>query len=152
MASIAEQRVPGRHGIDGVATTAAVLLGLSSLLVLYQAYASLSLPKMAAGLILLLAALVAFAAGWRDSRRSSGVSSGKDVQFHSLLDAHVENLAAQRTAQARDLIAHIEACREQEKKAIARQLHGELGSSLTALSLHMSMLSRQLPDTPPPVQ
>jgi signal transduction histidine kinase len=60
----------------------------------------------------------------------------------------LENLVTQRTAEVRDLVAHIESCREEEKKAIARKLHGELGSSLTALSMHLAILSRQVPDQP----
>lgn len=63
-------------------------------------------------------------------------------------ESELENLVAQRTAEVRDLVAHIESCREEEKKAIARKLHGELGSSLTALSMHLAILSRQIPDQP----
>ncbi len=144
MAWIAEQRLHGRYNIDVVAVTLAILLGLSALLILYQAYAGASLMNMVVGIILLLAAL---ATGWRACRYRRNAPE-EMAGLPPLLEARVENLVAQRTAQARELIAYMEACREQEKKALARKLHGDLGSSLTAMSLHLAMLSRQLPDTP----
>jgi signal transduction histidine kinase len=61
-------------------------------------------------------------------------------------EQELEALVVQRTAEVRELMAHIESCREEERKAIARRLHGDLGSALTALSMHLAILSRQVPD------
>lgn len=54
-------------------------------------------------------------------------------------------LVTQRTAQIREVLAHTEASHEEKNKAIARKLHGDLGSTLTALSMHLAMLSKHLP-------
>lgn len=59
--------------------------------------------------------------------------------------ANLEAMVLQRTAQVREMMAQLETSREEERKAIARKLHGELGGSLTALSMHLAMLSKSLP-------
>lgn len=69
------------------------------------------------------------------------------AEFHrtDLKAADLEALVAERTTQVRELMAHLEASREEERRAIAQKLHGELGGSLTALSMHLAMLSQSLP-------
>jgi len=47
-----------------------------------------------------------------------------------------------------ELLAHVNDCWDDERRALARQLHDNLGSSLTALTMHLSLLERQLPATP----
>ena len=211
MASIAEQRIPGRHGIDAAAWPIAIMLGLAGILALYLSYAEASPFYVMTGAVLLIAALtlgiqlrrrarapavdgtalmhaiadslpqalvvrnergeVVFsnktaqqapgksAAGmtrfpWRDAdgRLLGWVEMGSAERHAAteplLSEQDVESLIVQRTEQMRELIAHAERCHEEEKRLLARRVHGELGSSLTALSLHLAMLSRQLPDTP----
>ncbi len=214
MASIAEHRMHGREGMDRVASSIAFMLGLSALLMLYQAYADLSSLNVAAGAFMLAAALTM---GWQAHRRSREASTDSTAMMRALAEAlpqavtirnakgdllfansaaqntndrqaaavtaqrfpwcaadgrllgwvevnaeagscadHVPALSehdvecrvAQRTTQVRELMAHVETCREEEKKALARKVHGELGSSLTAISIHLAILSRQLPETP----
>ena len=48
------------------------------------------------------------------------------------------------TQKLRDLSAHIEAGMEKEKKRISREIHDGLGSSLSALKMELSLLSRRL--------
>lgn len=48
-----------------------------------------------------------------------------------------------------ELLAHVNDCWDDERRALARQLHDSLGSSLTALTMHLSLLERQLPAAPP---
>ncbi len=48
--------------------------------------------------------------------------------------------------QFRDLSAHLQAIREQERKEIARDLHDELGQALTALKMELSWLEKKLPE------
>lgn len=48
-----------------------------------------------------------------------------------------------RTAQVRQLAGHLEAVREEEKRAIARELHDDIGSSMTALSMLLEGHFRQ---------
>lgn len=58
----------------------------------------------------------------------------------------VENelLASQR--QLRELSAHLESVREEERKYIARELHDELGQTLTALKIDLTKLEERLPN------
>ncbi|HVQ28367.1 MAG TPA: PAS domain-containing protein [Vicinamibacteria bacterium] len=54
--------------------------------------------------------------------------------------------------QLQDLSAHIEWVREQERAAISREIHDELGQALTALKMDLGWLGRRLTSdpTPPP--
>ena len=52
----------------------------------------------------------------------------------------LEQQVAERTTELRELEAHRETVREDERKHIARELHDELGQSLTALRMTSSML------------
>lgn len=83
--------------------------------------------------------------GWVETLPATGEAL---PQLPAMSEQDLDDLVARRTAEVRELVAHIESCREEEKKAIARRLHGELGSSLTALSMHLAILSRQVPDQP----
>ncbi len=47
--------------------------------------------------------------------------------------------------QLRELSSHIQTAREEEKAAIAREIHDELGGNLTALKMDISWLTRKLP-------
>ncbi len=53
--------------------------------------------------------------------------------------------------QLRDLAAHGEAAMEQERKRIAREIHDEQGSLLTALKMDLTLLRRELGDVPPAI-
>jgi PAS domain S-box-containing protein len=61
-------------------------------------------------------------------------------------DIQFEHYAAARNRELRHLIGHLQAGWEEEKRSIARQLHDEIGSALTALNMHVAMLLRQLPE------
>ena len=61
-------------------------------------------------------------------------------------ETQLEALVTARTAEVSELIGHLEATREEEKRAIARELHDDLGSALTALNMHLAILFQQLPD------
>jgi signal transduction histidine kinase len=43
------------------------------------------------------------------------------------------------------LLGHLNACWDEEKRQLARQLHDSLGSSMTALTMHLALLSQQMP-------
>jgi signal transduction histidine kinase len=51
-------------------------------------------------------------------------------------------------ARLRAMLAHAEEVHELEKRQLARELHNDFGSSLTALSMRMAILARQPADTP----
>ena len=60
-----------------------------------------------------------------------------------VLQLYKDNLELQvaaRTAEVRELAAHRESVREDERKHIARELHDELGQSLTALRMRAALL------------
>lgn len=63
-------------------------------------------------------------------------------------ETHLEALVVARTAEVTELIGHLEVTREEEKRAIARELHDDLGSSLTALSMHLAILFQKMPAEP----
>lgn len=65
--------------------------------------------------------------------------------------AHVTAIVLERRAlddQLRALAARIEAIREDERTAIAREIHDELGQALTALKLDIGWLARRIQDEP----
>jgi len=65
---------------------------------------------------------------------------------------HVAGIAIERRQlddQLRALSARIEAVREQDRTAIAREIHDELGQALTALKMDVAWVQRRLP-TPEP--
>jgi len=47
--------------------------------------------------------------------------------------------------QLRDLSAHLQAAREQERAIVAREIHDDLGQTLTALKMDLSWLEKKLP-------
>ncbi len=57
---------------------------------------------------------------------------------------HLEELVEARTADLSALSAHLENVREEEKAGLARELHDELGSILTALALDVSWLQKRM--------
>jgi PAS domain S-box-containing protein len=63
-------------------------------------------------------------------------------------ETQLEALVAARTAEVSELMGHLEATREEEKRAIARELHDDLGSALTALNMHLAILFQQMPQDP----
>lgn len=61
-------------------------------------------------------------------------------------ESELERTIAQRTALLRELANHMETIREEEKRAIARELHDNMGAALTALSMHLAGVYKVLPD------
>ncbi len=55
---------------------------------------------------------------------------------------------ALRNAELSDLLGHLHNCWDNERRSLSRQLHDSLGSSLTALTMHLGMLTLKLPPEP----
>ena len=76
----------------------------------------------------------------------------RDITDRIRAEEHLRNSLAQLHA----LSAHLQSVREEERKLIAREIHDELGQSLTALKMDLSWLARQLAETEssvvPPLQ
>ena len=60
----------------------------------------------------------------------------------------IEQALLESREQLRQLSAHMEAIREQERKRIALEIHDELGQLLTALKMDVSLLKMRLTDAP----
>ena len=62
-----------------------------------------------------------------------------------LFEAEVERRVAERTADLSELLGHMTTCWDDERRQLARQLHDSLGSSMTALTMHLALLTKQMP-------
>ncbi len=65
--------------------------------------------------------------------------------------AYLSGLAVERSqmeVQLRELTAHLESAREDERAGIAREIHDELGQALTALKMDVAWLGRRLAAQP----
>ena len=60
----------------------------------------------------------------------------------------IENVLVESREQLRQLSAHMEAIREEERKRIALEVHDELGQLLTALKMDVSLLKMRLSEAP----
>jgi len=74
---------------------------------------------------------------------------GSRIYFHTVNDISdrkeaEEQLLASRE-QLRELSQFLESVREEERAKMAREIHDELGQSLTALKFHLSWLSKRFP-------
>ncbi|WP_283443545.1 PAS domain-containing sensor histidine kinase [Noviherbaspirillum suwonense] len=63
-------------------------------------------------------------------------------------ELRLEETVSRRTATLRRLADHLETVREEEKRAIARELHDDMGASLTSLAMHMEGAYPLLPSDP----
>ncbi|ATQ77634.1 histidine kinase [Massilia violaceinigra] len=50
-----------------------------------------------------------------------------------------------RSADLTELLGHLTTCWDDERRLLARKLHDSLGSSMTALTMHLALLTQQLP-------
>lgn len=60
-------------------------------------------------------------------------------------DPALERQVAARTAELTEMLAWQADCWDQERRQLARQLHDSLGSSMTALTMHLALLTQNLP-------
>lgn len=56
-----------------------------------------------------------------------------------------EQLSA-RVAELSELLGYLANCWDDERRQLARQLHDNLGSSMTALTMHLGLLAQQVPE------
>jgi signal transduction histidine kinase len=60
-------------------------------------------------------------------------------------DTPEDRLAAARSADLAELLGHVTTSWDDQRRQLARQLHDSLGSSMTALTMHLALLTQQLP-------
>ena len=53
-----------------------------------------------------------------------------------------------RSADLSELLGHVHTCWDNERRSLSRQLHDSLGSSLTALTMHLGLLVQKMPQEP----
>lgn len=56
-----------------------------------------------------------------------------------------EHSLAERTADLAELLGHLTTSWDDERRLLARKLHDNLGSSMTALTMHLALLAQQMP-------
>jgi len=59
-------------------------------------------------------------------------------------DPELDRKVAERTAELTELVGHLMSCWDEERRLLARKLHDSLGSSMTALTMHLGLLSKNL--------
>lgn len=64
---------------------------------------------------------------------------------HLPSDPELERQVAARTAELTEMLAWLANCWDDERRQLARQLHDSLGSSMTALTMHLALLSQHIP-------
>jgi signal transduction histidine kinase len=80
-------------------------------------------------------------------RKHETVASMKvSASEQSGLDHECQHAA--RADELAELMGHLIACWDEERRQLARRLHDSLGSSMTALTMHLAMLSQQLAEEP----
>jgi signal transduction histidine kinase len=60
-------------------------------------------------------------------------------------ETDMERQLAARTAELSELLGYLTGCWDDERRLLARQLHDSLGSSMTALTMHLGLLTKNLP-------
>jgi signal transduction histidine kinase len=97
------------------------------------------------------AALVAF---WLYMRQAHMLeSAGKRQQEALQRERNVlESQVSERTTSLKELASHLQEVRETERGYLARELHDELGSLLTAAKLDVARLKSRLADSPEAIQ
>ena len=74
---------------------------------------------------------------------------GRRIYFHTVSDItdakQVEDQLRASREQLRELSLYLESVREEERTRMAREIHDELGQTLTALKIDLSWLAKRLP-------
>lgn len=60
-------------------------------------------------------------------------------------DTPPDRVADARCAELAELLGHLTTAWDDQRRQLARQLHDSLGSSMTALTMHLALLTQQLP-------
>ncbi len=98
-------------------------------------------------------------AAWRDVKwinlrcTPHPLPSGDGVQWEGIMtnitESRLEQMEVRQSrARLRELTAHIETVKEQERTRIAREIHDDLGGNLTAIKMALAMLAKRLPPDP----
>ncbi|MEJ8846437.1 CHASE3 domain-containing protein [Variovorax rhizosphaerae] len=139
----------GREEMNAIRTEANELIAISNRsLMVSQTQISKSLGLARLGIALVaLAGLFAF---WLYLRQTHALRLAGERQQEALQHERnaLEAEVSERTATLAELATHLQNVRETERGFLARELHDELGSLLTAAKLDVARLKSRLADSP----
>ncbi|RZL68276.1 MAG: histidine kinase [Variovorax sp.] len=143
----------GREEMDAIRTQAATLVSLSNnALVQGQTQISQSLKTSRIGIsVIALAALIAFYLYLRQTHALRLAGERQQEALQRERNA-LEDEVSERTASLAELATHLQNVRETERGYLARELHDELGSLLTAAKLDVARLKSRMADSPDAIQ
>lgn len=143
----------GREEMDAIRVQAGELIAVSNqALMLGQTQIALSLQTARIGIaVTALAALLAFYLYLRQSHTLRSIGERQQETLQRERNA-LENEVRDRTATLAELATHLQQVRETERGYLARELHDELGSLLTAAKLDVARLKSRLVDSPDAIQ
>ncbi|CAN7589113.1 CHASE3 domain-containing protein [Variovorax sp. LjRoot290] len=143
----------GREEMEAIRQQAGELISISNealMLGQVQIAKSLRFARIGIGLVA-LAGLLAFYLYLRQAHvlRSAGERQQEALQRERNA---LEDEVRERTATLAELATHLQQVRESERGFLARELHDELGSLLTAAKLDVARLKSRLIDSPDAIQ
>jgi len=139
----------GREEMNAIRTQATELIAVSNHALTVgqqQISRALKLGRLGIGLVALFA-LLAF---WLYLRQTHALRSAGERQQEALQRERnaLETEVSDRTATLTELATHLQDVRETERGYLARELHDELGSLLTAAKLDVARLKSRMADSP----
>jgi signal transduction histidine kinase len=138
----------GKQYMDEIRAAAAQLVSTANAdlaVGLENVQASLQISRIGIALVVALA-LLAFQLYLR---RSKQLIESSDREKRILADdkQRLEAMVSERTTRLTSLANHLQQVQEQERERLARELHDELGSLLTAAKLDVARVRSRLPET-----
>jgi signal transduction histidine kinase len=143
----------GQQEMDAIRTTAGELMALSNKTLhesQVQVLRSLQFARVGTAVVA-LAALFAFFLYLRQTHALRSIGERQQEALQRERNA-LEDEVRERTASLAELATHLQDVRETERGYLARELHDELGSLLTAAKLDVARLKSRLADAPDAIQ
>lgn len=143
----------GREEMEAIRTTATELVNISNNTLQRsqaQVLRSLQLARIGTAIVA-LAALIAFFLYLRQTHALHSIGERQQEALQRERNA-LEDEVRERTASLAELATHLQDVRETERGYLARELHDELGSLLTAAKLDVARLKSRLADAPDAIQ
>jgi len=143
----------GREEMDSIRATARELVKVSNKTLhesQVQVLRSLQLARIGTAIVA-LAALLAFFLYLRQTHALRSIGERQQEALQRERNA-LEDEVRERTASLAELATHLQDVRETERGYLARELHDELGSLLTAAKLDVARLKSRLVETPDAIQ
>ncbi|MGJ7607735.1 CHASE3 domain-containing protein [Variovorax sp. LT1R20] len=143
----------GREEMDAIRATALQLVNVSNKTLhdgQVQVLRSLQLARIGTAIVA-LAALIAFFLYLRQTHALRSIGERQQEALQRERNA-LEDEVRERTASLAELATHLQDVRETERGYLARELHDELGSLLTAAKLDVARLKSRLAESPDAIQ